>query len=86
MTGRRETEHMGTGRTEMGGKTTGEKETGVGETRDESDGDGSEGDGRKVSGGKATGAHVSQETRGNHDMLMCEREIDNSRPGDKAAV
>ena len=38
-----------------------------------------------MSGGKATGAQVSQETGGKCDMLMGEREIDNSLPGDKAA-
>ena len=38
-----------------------------------------------MSGGKATGAQVSQETGGKRDMLMGEREIDNSLPGDKAA-
>ena len=41
--------------------------------------------GGKVSGGKATGVQVSQETGGKGDMLMGEREIDNSLPGDKAA-
>ena len=41
--------------------------------------------GGKVSGGKATGVQVSQETGGKHDMLMDEREIDNSLPGDKTA-
>ena len=38
-----------------------------------------------MSGGKATGAQVSQETGGQRDMLMGEREIDNSLSGDKAA-
>ena len=39
-----------------------------------------------MSGRKATGAQVSQETGGKRDTLMGEREIDNSLPGDKAAV
>ena len=39
-----------------------------------------------MSGRKATGAQVSQETGGKCDTLMGEREIDNSLPGDKAAV
>ena len=36
--------------------------------------------GRTLSGGKATGAQVSQETGGKGDMLMSEREHDNSLP------
>ena len=36
--------------------------------------------------GRGTGAQVSQETGGKRDTLMGEREIDNSLPGDKAAV
>ena len=39
-----------------------------------------------MSGRKATGAQVSQEKEGKRDTLMGEREIDNSLPGDKAAV
>ena len=42
--------------------------------------------GGKVSGGKATGAQVSQDTGGNGDRLISEREHDNSLPpSDKAA-
>ena len=41
--------------------------------------------GGKLSGGKAMGVQVSQETGGKCDMLMGERETDNSLPGDNAA-
>ena len=39
-----------------------------------------------MSGRRATGAQVSQVTGGKRDMLMGEREIDNSLPGDKVAA
>ena len=79
LTGRRETGHKETGRRETGRKELGGKETivkvmGVRET------------GGWVSGGKVTGAQVSQAMGGKGDMLMSERDPDNSLPSsDKAA-
>ena len=67
---------MGVG--ETGGKETRVKAMGAREM-------GGKVKGTKVSGVKATGAQESQETGGKADRLMCERKIDNSLPGDKAA-
>ena len=71
---RRKGEWGGTVAKEPGGKETIVKATGVRET------------GGKVSIGKATGAQFSQATGGKGDVLMSEREPDNSLPpSDKAA-
>ncbi|KAI0213181.1 Prothrombin [Lamellibrachia satsuma] len=94
--GRRETGRKETKRKEMGGKTNGSKEMGVGETvAKESGGGGKETivkamgvreTGGVVSGRKATGAQVSQETGGKGEMLMREREPDNSLPPSNKAA
>ena len=93
VTGRMETGHEETGHKETGGKTTGMKERGVGGTEAIEMGGkemrakamGVREKGGKVSRGKASGVQVSQEIGGKGDMLMGERETDNSLPGDKAA-
>ena len=96
-TGRREAGRKETRRKEMGGKTNGSKERGVGETVAKESGWGRGKEtivkamgvretGGKVSGGKATGAQVSQETGGNGDRLMSEREPNNSLPPSDTAA
>ena len=94
--GRRETGRKEIRRKEMGGKTNRSKERGVGETVAKELGWGGKETivkamgvremGGRVSGGTATGAQVSQVTGGKGDMLMSERELDNSlSQSDKAA-
>ena len=72
----------------MGGKTNGSKERGVGETVAKESGSETivKVMGVRETGGKATGVQVSQETGGKGEMLLSEREPDNSLPpSDKAA-
>ena len=53
--------------------------------RDRREGDGREVHGSEGTGPKAPGAQYSQETGGKGDMLMGEREMDNTLPGDTTA-